>query len=184
MWHLISKVFSSLVLTQTHVQSRFVSYSLSKVADLSLGRLFEQASSYMHLHQHNHFTGSDDSVVEGKGATITTEARSVQIGKGELRGGKHWQGANTTVKAVTTSDTVCANKKPRGTHAAAGQCCVIDRCFDILSLLSLRKIIGMVKTAACFPICILSFKVPYLLLSLHVTTSTAIRAVDDNQSAW
>lgn len=40
---------------------------------------------------------------------------------------------------------------------------------------------GMLMTSACFPPSITSHP-PYLLTSLHVTTSTAIRAVDDNQS--
>lgn len=40
----------------------------------------------------------------------------------------------------------------------------------------------MITKAAWFSLCILSF-VPYILTSLHVTTSTAIKAVDDNQSA-
>lgn len=40
----------------------------------------------------------------------------------------------------------------------------------------------MVTKAAWFSLCIFSF-VPYILTSLHVTTSTAIKAVDDNQSA-
>lgn len=40
---------------------------------------------------------------------------------------------------------------------------------------------GMLIEFACFPPSITSC-VPYLLTSLHVTTSTAIRAVDDNQS--
>jgi len=40
----------------------------------------------------------------------------------------------------------------------------------------------MVTRAAWFSLCIFPF-VPYLLTSLHVTTSTAIKAVDDNQSA-
>lgn len=41
---------------------------------------------------------------------------------------------------------------------------------------------GMLTKAAFCSICI-SCCVPYLLTSLHITTSTAIRAVDDNQSA-
>lgn len=40
----------------------------------------------------------------------------------------------------------------------------------------------MVTKAAWFSLCIFSF-IPYILTSLHVTTSTAIKAVDDNQSA-
>lgn len=40
---------------------------------------------------------------------------------------------------------------------------------------------GMITKLACYPPNIL-FCVPYLLTFLHVTTSTAIRAVDDNQS--
>lgn len=41
---------------------------------------------------------------------------------------------------------------------------------------------GMLTKAAFYSICIFCC-VPYLLTSLHITTSTAIRAVDDNQSA-
>lgn len=41
---------------------------------------------------------------------------------------------------------------------------------------------GMLTKAACYSICIFCC-VPYLLTSLHITISTAIRAVDDNQSA-
>ena len=75
----------------------------------------------------------------------------------------------------------CVNRKERRKVAALDLCLVKGRSFHSLPLPSL-PFTGMITRTACFSLCIFH-GVPYKLTSLHVTISTAIRAVDDNQSA-
>lgn len=162
--------------------------------DFTFQRLTNQAgksiqSCYMHLHHCCISIKSDESVVKGSlsGANSISAVKSAQIRAvviSRISLGRHSKSVNTlqVVKAVAASDIVHTNRKSREGHTVTSRCCVIGWCFLNLSLLSLQNT-GMVNSPACFSICIFSSRVPYLLLSLHVTTSTAIKAVDDNQSA-
>ena len=179
------QIFGPFVYARSTATHRGIDSTVAKLG--KLGKLLSYTGSWVCMSPQSLLLQvGEQSIVHGETQQLSTSSKHSEKTSAGRRATKQKGLCRQQLMFVWKEAATLASCTPRHVEGTTQQL-HSDIIFKIASeLTSIPKAApvgtGMLTKAAFYPICIFCC-VPYLLTSLHITTSTAIRAVDDNQSA-